>query len=126
MSRVLKDELQELRQKLMTCFRETLPSKQFNALLSLPIIWLHVLADREEKIKDEEERGRLMNEFERGKSNIEKGIQILYEQTKNKRDQENLATDNYSRTDTCPECGDRTFRQGGCPICISSGWSPCG
>jgi hypothetical protein len=126
MSRLLKDELQELRKKLMVCFRETLPSKQFNALLSLPIIWLHVLVDREEKIEDEEERGRFMNEFERGISSIEKGIQMLSQQTKNKRGQENLPTDNYSQTDICPECAERTFRQGGCPICISCGWSPCG
>ena len=56
MSRVLKNELQILRENLMTCFRETLPSKQFNAMLSLSIIWLHVLADREAKTKDPEER----------------------------------------------------------------------
>ena len=126
MSRAFKGEIQELREKLMTCFRETLPSKQFNASLSLPVIWLHVLADREEKIKDEEKRGRLMKEFERGKSNIEKGIQMLYEQTQDRRNEEDLTTDNYSQTDICPDCGEGTFRQGGCPICISCGWSPCG
>ena len=125
MSRVFQDEIQELRQKLMTCFIETLPSKQFNALLSLHIIWLHVLVDREEKIEDEEKRGKFINEFERGKNNIEKGIQMLYEQTKNKRNHENSTTDNYSQTDYCPDCGVRTFMQGRCPIYLNCGWSPC-
>ena len=59
MSRVLKNELQILRENLMTCFRETLPSKQFSALLSLSIIWLDVLADREEKPKTQKKGGVL-------------------------------------------------------------------
>ena len=32
----------------------------------------------------------------------------------------------YPQSDLCPECGGRTYRDGGCPICISCGWSPCG
>ena len=32
----------------------------------------------------------------------------------------------HSQSDLCPECGERTYRDGGCPICISCGWSPCG
>ena len=82
MSRVLKDELQELKQKLMTCFQETLPSKQFSATLSLSIIWLGVLGDREEQIEDEEERRCTKDEFDKGKRNIEQGIEMLYEQTR--------------------------------------------
>ena len=81
MSRVLKNELQDLRQKLMNCIRKTLPSKQFRALLFLSIIGLHVLVDREEDIKDPEERRRLEDEFDQGKRAIEHGIQRLYEQT---------------------------------------------
>ena len=57
MSRVLKNELQILRENLMRCIQETPPSKQFIALLSLPIIWLHVLVDRGEEIQDHEEGG---------------------------------------------------------------------
>ena len=30
------------------------------------------------------------------------------------------------QSDLCPECGERIYREGGCPICISCGWSPCG
>ena len=81
MSRVLKNKLQILRENLMTCFREALPSKQFNAMLSLSIIWLHVLVDREAKSKDPEERRCITNEFDEGKEAIEKGIRLLYEQT---------------------------------------------
>ena len=79
MSRVLKDELQDLRKKLMTCFRETLPSKQFNALLSLSTIWLGVLADRGEKIQDQEERRRIEDEFEKGEKALKNGIRYVYE-----------------------------------------------
>jgi len=33
---------------------------------------------------------------------------------------------NYPSKDICPECGERTFMQGRCPICMRCGWSPCG
>ena len=81
MARVLKNELRNLRGNLMTCFQETLPSKQFNSLLSLSIIWLHVLVDRGEEIQDPEERRRLEDEFDQGKRAVEHGIRRLYEQT---------------------------------------------
>ena len=81
MVRVLKEELQELRKKVMTCFRKTLPSKQFSALLSLSIIWLGVLADRETKTEDLKERRRLEHDFDEQKRAIEHGIERLYEQT---------------------------------------------
>ena len=81
MSRVLKDELQDLRQNLMKCFRKTLPSKQFGDLLFLSIMGLHALVDREEEIKDPGERRRMEDEFDQGKKAIEHGIQRLYEQT---------------------------------------------
>ena len=82
MSRVLKNKLETLRENLMSCFKETLPSKQFNATFSLSIIWLHVLVDREAKTEDQEERRCITNEFDEGKGAIEKGIRLLYEQTK--------------------------------------------
>ena len=88
MSRVLKNELQILRENLMSCFKETLPSKQFNAMLSLSIIWLHVLADREAKSKDPEERRCIEDEFDEGKRAIEKGIRLLYEQTNRGRNED--------------------------------------
>ena len=81
MSRVFKNKLETLRENLMSCFKETLPSKQFNATLSLSIIWLHVLVDREAKTEDQGERRRLEDEFDQGKRTIEQGIWRLYEQT---------------------------------------------
>ena len=81
MSRVLKNELQILRENLMSCFKETLPSKRFNATLSLSIIWLHVLVDKEAKFEDQEERRCIADEFDEGKRSIERGIETLYQQT---------------------------------------------
>ena len=26
----------------------------------------------------------------------------------------------------CPECGEPTYRSGGCPVCPTCGWSRCG
>jgi hypothetical protein len=88
MSRVLKNKLQILRENLMSCFQETLPSKQCNATLSLSIIWLHVLVDREAKTEDQEERRCITNEFDEGKRSIERGIQTLYEQTNRGRNED--------------------------------------
>ena len=81
MSRVLKNKIQILRENLMTCFREALPSRQFNAMLSLSAIWLHVLVDREAKSKDPEERRCITNEFDQCKRSLTRGIEVLYEQT---------------------------------------------
>ena len=81
MARVLEEELLDLRERLMTCFRETLPSKQFSALLSLSTIWLGILADRETKTQDPKERRRLEHDFDERKRAIEHGIERLYEQT---------------------------------------------
>ena len=81
MSRVLKNELKDLRQNLMNCFQEDLPSKQVKTLLILSTIWLHVLVDREEEIEDPEERRQMEDEFDQGKRAIEHGIQRVYEQT---------------------------------------------
>lgn len=92
MARVLKDELQILRENLMNCFKETLPSKQFNATLSLSIIWLHVLVDREEAIQDPKERRRLQDEFDQGQRAIEHGIQRVYEQTEGRSFKDSLTS----------------------------------
>ena len=88
MSRVLKNKLQILRENLMSCFKETLPSKQFNATLSLSIIWLHVLADREAKTEDQGERRCIADEFDEGKRSIERGIETLYEQSNRERNED--------------------------------------
>ena len=82
MSRVLKNELQDLRRNVMSCFKETLPSKQFRALLFLSTIRLGVLADKEAKTQDPKERRCIEDEFEEGKRAVEKGIEKLYSQTR--------------------------------------------
>ena len=82
MSRDLKDQFRDLAERVMTCFQNTLPSKQFNALLSLSVIWLGVLAERETKTKDPKERRIIEDEFEAGKRAIERGIEMLHEQTR--------------------------------------------
>ncbi len=81
MSRVLENELQDLRQNLMKCFRETLPSKQAKALLVLSVIWLGVLAERDAKTEDDEERRCIKDEFEERRRTVERGIEIIYKQT---------------------------------------------
>jgi hypothetical protein len=43
-----------------------------------------------------------------------------------KQNEKLLNTHLCSQTDRCPECGERIYREGGCPICIFCGWSPCG
>lgn len=121
MSRVLKNEVKILREDLMLCFRENLLSKQASACLSLPMIWMHVLVDREKETEDEEERRILMDEFDRNKEVIERGIQRLRQ-----IDDKPLTDSSYSQTEACSECGGRTYRQGGCPLCIECGYSPCG
>ena len=81
MARVLEEELLDLRKRLMTCFRETLPTEEVRTSLSLSIIWLGVLADRETKTQDPKERRRLEHDFDEQKRAIEHGIERLYEQT---------------------------------------------
>ncbi len=90
MARVLEEELQDLRKRVMTCFRETLPSKQFSALLPLSIIWLGVLADRETKTQDPKERRRLEHDFDEQKRAVEHGIERLYEQAEGRSFQVSL------------------------------------
>ena len=82
MSRDLKNQFRDLAERVMTCFQNTHSSKHFNALLSVSIIWLGVLGDREEQIEDEEERRCTKDEFDKGKRNVKQGIEMLYEQTR--------------------------------------------
>ena len=87
MSRVLKNELQDLRRNVMSCFKETLPSKQFRALLFLSTIRLGVLADKEAKTQDPKERRCIEDEFEEGKGAVERGIEMLYGQARRSSDE---------------------------------------
>ena len=80
MSRDLKNQFRDLAERVMTCFRNTQPSKQFNALLSLSVVWLGVLTDRE--TEDPKERRCIEDEFEEGKGAVERGIEMLYGQAR--------------------------------------------
>ena len=88
MSRVLKNELQNLRQSFETYLNKMPLNKQFSALFFLSVIWLHVLAAREEGIQDEEERRCITNEFDQCKRTLTRGIEMLYEQTTRGRNEE--------------------------------------
>ena len=88
MSRVLKNELRNLRQSFETCLHKMPLNKQFSALLFLSMIWLHVLVAREEGIQDEEERRCITNEFDQCKRTLTKGIEMLHEQTSQGRNED--------------------------------------
>ena len=75
--RNIEKELIETRQKLMVCFRDTLPSKEFRATILLAMIGIHITADQIKKSRNPEERRRLINEFDRRKNAVEKGIRML-------------------------------------------------
>ena len=81
MSRVLKNELQNLRKSFETCLHKMPLNKQFSALFFLSAIWLHVLAAREKETQDKEERRCITNEFDQCKKTLTRGIEMLYEQT---------------------------------------------
>jgi len=120
MFRFLKDELQELKQKLMTCFQEALPSKQFSATLSLSIIWLGVLGDREEQIEDPKERRRIEDEFEEAKKPLKEGSKCSMG-----RQEETLKRPSRTRSELCPECGGPMQPTGRCFTCLVWGESSC-
>ena len=76
-SRDLEKELSRVRQELMACFRETLPSKQFSAEIFLATVSLHLIAAEVQQTQNIEKRRRLLNETDQQKSTIQKGIQLL-------------------------------------------------
>ena len=82
MSRDLKNQFRDLAERVMICFRNTQPSRQFIALLSLSVIWLGVLTDREANTENPEERRCIEDEFEQGKGAVERGMEMLYGQAR--------------------------------------------
>ena len=49
-----------------------------------------------------------------------------YDMSTSKHREELTNLQDGSGKDICPECGEKTFMQGRCPICLYCGWSPCG
>ena len=73
----LKQELMGVRQALMAALGQTTPAKEFGATLMMAVVGLHVTEARIRKTQNFEERRRLINEFNRQRNAIEKGIQAL-------------------------------------------------
>ena len=73
----IKQELMGVRQALMAALGQTTPAKEFGATLLMAVVGLHVTEARIRKTQNFEERRRLINEFNRQRNAIEKGIQVL-------------------------------------------------
>ena len=80
MSRDLEKEVNELRQDLETGFKIARPTEDFRASMILATVQLRVLAELFKNSPDQKERRRLINEYEKEKESIEKGIQMLSQQ----------------------------------------------
>ena len=81
MSRDLLNEIDAIRQKLQVGLEMAKPTEQVKAVMILSVINLRVFADHIKNSPSPEERRRLINEYERQKESIEKGIQMLIQQT---------------------------------------------
>lgn len=77
MSQNLNEELRGIREDLTSCLKETFPSKEFRATLIMAMVGLHVIEARIRKTQNLNERRQLINEFNKGKGTIEKGIHAL-------------------------------------------------
>ena len=73
----LKREIQKTRDAFMAALEQTTPAKEFGATLMMGVVGLHVTETRIRKTQNFEERRRLINEFNKGKGTIEKGIRAL-------------------------------------------------
>ena len=73
----LKQELMRVRQDLMAALGLTTPAKEFGATLLMAMVGLHVTEARIRKTQNFEERREKINEFNRQRNAIEKGIQAL-------------------------------------------------
>ena len=73
----LKQELMRVRQNFMASMGQTTPAKEFGATLMMAVVGLHVTEARIRKTQNFEERRRLINEFNRQRNAIEKGIRAL-------------------------------------------------
>ena len=79
MSVNVQEVLRQTRRDLADCFKETRPSQQFGATITLAMVGLHVTAGRIRQTHNLKERRLLLNEFNKRKSAIAKGIMLLRE-----------------------------------------------
>ena len=73
----LKREIHKTRDALMAALGQTTPAKEFGATLMMAVVSLHVTEARIRKTPNPEERRQLINEFNRQRNAIEKGIRAL-------------------------------------------------
>ena len=73
----LKKEIQKTTDAFMFTLEQTTPAKEFGATLMMAVVSLHVTEARIRKTQNFEESRRLINEFNRQRNAIEKGIQAL-------------------------------------------------
>ena len=73
----LQKVVRKTRQDLMAALGETIPAREFGATIIMAMVGLHVTEARIRKTCNLEERRRLINEFQRQRSAIEKGIAAL-------------------------------------------------
>ena len=77
MPRDFGKEVEEARVNLCEAMQATLPSKQFNATIMLALVNLSLTKERIHKTTNLQERRKLINEFDKCRNAIRKGIRLL-------------------------------------------------
>ena len=70
-------EVEKVRAKLCAELRETLPSRQFSATITLALVDLTRTKERIRQTAHLNERRKLIHEFDRNRQAIEKGLRLL-------------------------------------------------
>ncbi len=96
----IQRELRQTRQEVIDSLMGTMPSKEFTATIMMAMVALHVIEARIHKTQNLEERRQLIDEFNKGRNTIEKGIQLL---KKNKL--ENSKIQKPRLGECCPDYG---------------------
>ena len=77
MPRNFGKEVEVVRVNLCEAMQATLPSKQFNATIMLALVNLSLTKERIHKTTNLQERRKLINEFDKCRNAIRKGIRLL-------------------------------------------------
>lgn len=77
MSRNFDREVEETRRCLSTAMQTTPPSKQFSATIMLALVQLSLTKERIRKTTNLQERRKPINEFDKCRNAIQKGIRLL-------------------------------------------------
>ena len=77
MLRNFNNEVEETRRCLSAAMQATLPSKQFSATIVLALVQLSLTKERIRRTVNLNERRKLINEFDRTRNAIKKGIKLL-------------------------------------------------